>query len=168
MSLLIGSVVDADKWLVESKLLEWPRSSDASWRGSRDGLLLECDSLDCYVFAEDDGGDPAVWRGGRALAQGVALKRLGGIFRLMFLIGLDQVLQGRWLPRLVNTSWLGVSSVPKIALTAGALFHQRRQKTCILGSCGNGSLQLFNHLYDPYVMLLVCVPTLYCYVYEYN
>jgi hypothetical protein len=60
MSLFIESVVDADKWLVEYKLLEWPRSSDASWRGSRDGLLLECGNLDSYVFAEDDEGDPAV------------------------------------------------------------------------------------------------------------
>jgi hypothetical protein len=37
---------------------------------------------------------------------------------------------------------------------------------CVLDSCGDGSLQRYNRLYPSYFLLLVCVPTLYCYVYK--
>jgi hypothetical protein len=51
MPLLVGGVADAGERLVESKLLEWLRSSAASRRGGRDGLLLECGGLGWCVFA---------------------------------------------------------------------------------------------------------------------
>jgi hypothetical protein len=52
-------------------------------------LFLECGDLDCCVFAEDGGGSGH--RKGRvALASGLALKRLGGLLRPMFLIRLIQ------------------------------------------------------------------------------
>jgi hypothetical protein len=51
MSLLIGGVVDASKRLMESKLLEWLRFANVlSWRGGREGLLLECGGLDCWCL----------------------------------------------------------------------------------------------------------------------
>jgi hypothetical protein len=37
----------------------------------------------------------------------------------------------------------------------------------VLDSCGDGSLWQYNRS-CPCVVLLVSVPTLYCYVYEYN
>jgi hypothetical protein len=78
---------------VESKLLEWLRSGAVSWRGDRDMLLLECGGLHCCLFAEDGGGSHRL-KGEVALAPGPALKRLGGLLRPMFLIGLDPVLRG--------------------------------------------------------------------------
>jgi hypothetical protein len=56
-----------------------------------------------------------------ALALDLALKRLGGLFRMMFLIGLDPVLWGWWILWLANVSWVGVSSEPKCGPTAGVL-----------------------------------------------
>jgi hypothetical protein len=51
MSLLVGGAVDASKRLIESKLLEWLRFANVlSWRGSGEGLLLECDGLDCWCL----------------------------------------------------------------------------------------------------------------------
>jgi hypothetical protein len=38
----------------------------------------------------------------------------------------------------------------------------------VLGSCDSGSLQQYNRSYRPFVVLLVCVPTLYYYVYKYK
>jgi hypothetical protein len=70
-----------------------------------DRLLLECGGLDCCLFAEDGGGSGRV-KGEVALALGSALKRYRGLLRLMFLIRIDPLLRGRWLPRLVNASWL--------------------------------------------------------------
>jgi hypothetical protein len=84
MPLLVGGVADAGERLVESKLLEWLRSSVASWCGDRDGLLLECGGLGCYVFAEDGGGSGRL-NGGVALALDPMLKRLRGLLRSMFL-----------------------------------------------------------------------------------
>jgi hypothetical protein len=49
-----------------------------SWRGYRDGLLLECCDLDCYMFVEDDGGSGHL-KGSVAQAPDPALKRLGGL-----------------------------------------------------------------------------------------
>jgi hypothetical protein len=168
MPLLAGGVADTGERLVESKLLEWLRSGAASWCGGRDGLLLECSVLDCCVFAED-GGRSGRLKGGVALAPDSALKRLGGLLRSMFLFGLDPVLRGWWLLRLVNASWLEVSSAPKSGPTDGALLLlRRRRRTCVLDSCGDGSLQQYNRLYPPCVVLLVCVPTLYCYIYKYK
>jgi hypothetical protein len=64
---------------------------------------------------------------------------------------------------------LEVSSAPKSGPTDGALLlFQRRRRTCVLDSCGDGSLQQYNRLYFSCVVLLVCVPTLYCYVYKYK
>jgi hypothetical protein len=37
----------------------------------------------------------------------------------------------------------------------------------VLVSCGDSRLQQYNQLYSPYVMLLVCVSTMYCDVYQY-
>jgi hypothetical protein len=161
MHLLAGGVADASERLMESKLLEWLWFGAASWRGVRDGLFLKCGDLDCYVFAED-GGESGRWKGRVTLASGPTLKRLGGLLRPMFLIRLDPVLQGWWLSRLVNAFWLEVSSVPKSGPTDG------RRRTCVLVSCGDGSLQQYNRSYPPCVVLLVCVPTVYCYVYEYK
>jgi hypothetical protein len=73
------------------------------------------------VFAEADGGSGRL-KGGVALAPGSALKRLGGLLRPMFLFGLDPVLWGWWLLRLVNASWLEVYSALKSGSTDGALF----------------------------------------------
>jgi hypothetical protein len=56
MPLLVGGVADAGERLVESKLLEWHRSSAVSWRGDRDNLLFECSGLDYCLFAKDGGG----------------------------------------------------------------------------------------------------------------
>jgi hypothetical protein len=58
MSILIGGVADTDKRLVESKLLEWLPSGTVSWRGGRDGLLLECMIL-TTTFLRKTMGDPA-------------------------------------------------------------------------------------------------------------
>jgi hypothetical protein len=107
MSLLVGGVADASERLVESKLLEWLRSDDVSSRGGRDGLLLEYGDLDSYVFVQDGGGSGRL-NGGMALALDLALKRLGELLRPIFLIGLDPVLRGWWLSRLVNACWLEV------------------------------------------------------------
>jgi hypothetical protein len=112
MPLLVGGVADVGERLVESKVLECPQSGAASWRGNRDGLLLECGGLDCCVFAEDGGGSGRLY-GGVALALGPALKRLRGLLWPMFLIGLDPVLRDWWLSWIVNASWLGVSSTSK-------------------------------------------------------
>jgi hypothetical protein len=95
-----------------------------SWRGGRYGLLLECGDLDCYVFLEDGGGSGRL-TGGVALASDPALKRLGGLLQLMFLIGLDPVLWGWWLSRFVNASRLEVSSALKSGPTTGALLLLR-------------------------------------------
>jgi hypothetical protein len=93
MYLLVGGVVDTGERLVESKLLKWLRSGVASWRGNRDGLLLEGGGLGYCMFAEDGGGSGRL-KGGVALAPDPALKRLGGLLRLMFLIRLDLILRG--------------------------------------------------------------------------
>jgi hypothetical protein len=137
ISLLAGCVADAGERLVESKLSVGLRFGAASWRGGKDGLLLECDGLDCGMFVEDGGGFGRL-KGGLALAPDLALKRLGGLLRLIFLIGLDPVLRDWWLLRLVNASWLGISSTRP---TTDALLLRRWWRTCVLGSCGGDSLQ---------------------------
>jgi hypothetical protein len=111
MPLLLKGVADASERLVESKM-EWLQSGAASWRVDIDVLLLECGGLDCCVFVENGGGSGRLY-GMAALALGPALKRLRGLLRLMFLIGLDPALQSWWLSRLINASWLGVSSMLK-------------------------------------------------------
>jgi hypothetical protein len=137
------------------------RSDAVSWHGGIYEFFLEGDDLDCCVIAEDDGGSGDV-----ALDRGPTLKRLGGLLRPMFLIGLDPVLRGWWLSRLANASCLEVSSSPKTGPTTGALlFLRRRRRTCVFCSCGDGSLQQYNRSYPSYVVLLVSVPTLYYYVY---
>jgi hypothetical protein len=119
------------------------------------------------MFAEDGGGFYRL-KGRVALAPNPALKRLGGLLRPMFLIGIDPVLRDWWLSRLVNASWLGVSSTSNSGPTTSALLLWRQRRMCVLDSCGDGSLQQYNHLYPPCFLLLVYVPTLYCYVYEYK
>jgi hypothetical protein len=126
MPLLVGGVANANERLVESKLLEWLQSSVVSWHGGRDGLLLECRDLDCYVFVEDGGGSGHL-KSGVALAPDPALKRLGGLLRPMFLIGLDLILRGWWLSRLINASRLEGSSMLKSGPTTGALLLLRRR-----------------------------------------
>jgi hypothetical protein len=74
-----------------------------SWHGDRDGLLLECGDLDCYVFAKDGGGFGRL-KGDMALAPGPGLKRLRGLLQPMFLIRQNLALRGWWLSRLVNAS----------------------------------------------------------------
>jgi hypothetical protein len=119
MSMFVGGVADANERLVESKLLEWLQFGVVSWHGGRDGLLLERDDLDSYMFVKDGGGSGRL-KGGVVLAPGPALKRLGGLLRPMFFIGLDPMLRGWWLSRLGNASWLEVSSAPKSGPTTGA------------------------------------------------
>jgi hypothetical protein len=68
MPLLARGVADADEKLVECKVLKWLRSGAALWRGDREGLLLECDNLDCCVFAEDGGGSGRL-KGGVAISS---------------------------------------------------------------------------------------------------
>jgi hypothetical protein len=135
MSLLeLGGVADANERLVESKLLEWLRSGVVSWHGVRDMLLLERGDLDCYRFVKDGEGSDRL-KGGVALAPGPALKRLEGLLRPMFFIGLDPVLRGWWLSRLVNVSWLEVSSALKSGPTTSALLLLRRlRRACVLDS----------------------------------
>jgi hypothetical protein len=106
--------------LVEFKLLEGLRFGAASWRGGKDGLLLECNGLDRGMFVEDGGGFIRL-NGGVTLAPDPALRRLRGLLRLIFLIGLDPVLRDWWLLQLVNASWLGVSSTLKCRPTTDAL-----------------------------------------------
>jgi hypothetical protein len=138
------------------------------YRDIQNDTILECSVLNCCVFVED-GGESGHLKGGVALTPDLALKRLGGLLRSMFLFELDPVLRGWWLLRLVNASWLEVSSAPKSGPTDGAvLLLRRRRKTCVFDSCGDGSLQQYNRLYPPCVVLLVCVPTMYCYVYKYK
>jgi hypothetical protein len=57
-----------------------------------------------------------------ALALGLALKRLEGLLRPMFLIGLNLVLRGWWLSRLVNASWHGISLTSKTGPTTDVFF----------------------------------------------
>jgi hypothetical protein len=105
---------------VEPKLLEWLRSDVALWRGGRDRLFLECGGLGCCIFAEDGGGSGRL-KGGVAMAPNQVLKKLGGLLRPMFLIGLDPALRGWWLSRLVYASWRGVFSAPICGPITGAL-----------------------------------------------
>jgi hypothetical protein len=166
MLLFVGGDAGAGERFVEPKLLEWLRSGVAPWRGGGDRLLVECSGLDYYVFAENGGGSCRI-KGGVALALDPVLKKLGGLLRPMFLIGLDPVLWDWWLSRLINASWLGVSSAPMSGPTAGAPLLRRRRRF-VLDSCGDGRLQQYNHLYSYYVMLLVFILTLYRDVYQYK
>jgi hypothetical protein len=137
-------------------------------RGGRDGLLLGCGDLDCYMFVDDGGGSGRL-TGGVALASDPALKRLGGLLRPMFLIGLDPFLRDWWLSRFVNASRLEISSALKSGPTTGApLLLRRRRRTCVLDSCGDGSLQQFNRRCLSCIVFLVSVSTLYCYICEYK
>jgi hypothetical protein len=156
MLMLIGGDVGAGERFVEPKLLEWRKGR----------LFLECGRLGCCMFAEDGGGSGSL-KGGVALAPDPVLKKLGGLLRQMFLIGLDPVLWGWWLSRLVNASWRGVSSAPICGPTTSAplLRHRRR---FVLDSCEDGRLQQYNRLYPLCFMLLVYVPTLYRDVYQYK
>jgi hypothetical protein len=168
MPLLVGGVADTSERLVESKMLEWLRSNVVSCRGGKDGLLLVCGDLDCYMFVEDGGGSGRLM-GGVALASDRALKRLGGLLRPMFLIGLDPFLRGWWLSRFVNASRLEVSSALKSGPTTGVLLLLRRRgRACVLDSCGDGSLQQFNRLCLSCIVLLVSISTMYCYICEYK
>jgi hypothetical protein len=167
MSLLAGGVADAGERLVESKLLEWFRSGVVPWCSDKDRLLLVCGDFDCRVFAKDGGGSVCL-KGKMALALDPVLKRLGGLLRSMFFIGLDPVLWGWWLSRLVNASWLGASSAPNSGPTSGALLLRQQRRICVLDSCGDGSLQQYDRLYPPCILLLVCVLNLYYYFYKYK
>jgi hypothetical protein len=140
MLLFIGGDAGAGERFVEPKLLQLLRFGIAPWHGGRDRMLLECGRLDCCVFVEDGGGSGHL-KGRVALAPDPALKTLGGLLRPMFLIGLDAVLPDWWLLRLVNASWLGVSSVPMSGATAGAPLLRRRRRF-VLDSCGDGKLPL--------------------------
>ena len=104
MFLLIGGVDGADERLMDSKLLEHLRSDVASWHGGRDGLHLKCGGVDYCRSAEDGAGSDRL-KGGVALVPDPAMKRKGGILRLMLFIGVDPTLQDWWLSRLVNASW---------------------------------------------------------------
>jgi hypothetical protein len=96
----------------------------------------------------EDGRGSGCLKGGVALAPSSVLKRFEGLLWLIFLIGLDPVLRGWWLSRLINVSWLEVSSAPKSGPTDGALLLlQRRRMTCVFGSYGDGSLQQYKCSY---------------------
>jgi hypothetical protein len=82
-------------------------------------LLLKCSGLDCSMYVEEGRGSNRL-KGGMALAPDLVLKKLRGLLRLMFLIGLDPSLWDGWLSRLVNVFWLGVSSAPMSGPTADA------------------------------------------------
>jgi hypothetical protein len=103
MFLLVEDDAGAGERFVEPKLLKWLRSDAASWCGGKDRLLLECGRLGCCMFAKDGGGSGRL-KGGVALAPDPVFKKLRGLLRPMFLTGLDPVLQGWWLLRLINTS----------------------------------------------------------------
>jgi hypothetical protein len=167
MLLLVGGDVGAGERFVEPKLLEWIRSAIVSWRGGRDRLLLKCGRLDWCVFAEDGGGYGRL-KSRMALTPDPVLKKfkkLGELLQAMFLTGPDLALRGWCLSRLA--SWLGVSLAPMTGLITGASLL-RRQRRFVLGSCGDDRLQQYNWLYLPYIMLLVCVPTLYHDIYQYK
>jgi hypothetical protein len=125
-----------------------------------------------------------------ALALDPVLKKIGGLLRpvfligldpalrdwwlsqlvnalSVFLIGLDPALRGWWLSRLVNAFWLGVSSVPISGPTVGAPLL-RRWQSFMLDSWGDGRLQQYNPLYTPCVIVYVYIPTLYRDVYQYK
>jgi hypothetical protein len=118
------------------------------------------------VFAEDGGGSGRL-KGRVALALDPVLKKLGGLLRPMFLIGLDLVLRDWWLSWLVNVSWLRVSSTPISGPTAGVPLLRRRRRF-MLDSYDDDRLQQYNQLYSPYVIVLVFIPTLYHDVYQYK
>jgi hypothetical protein len=152
MLLLVGGDTGAGERFVEPKLLEWFWFGVASGRGGRVGPLLECGRLDCCVFVEDSTRSGRL-KGRVALALDLVLNKFRGLLRPMFFIGLDPVLWGWWLSRLVNASWLGVSSTPMTGAIAGApLLHQQRR--FVFGSCGDGMLQQYNQLYHSCVMYL--------------
>jgi hypothetical protein len=95
------------------------------------------------------------------------MKKFIGLPWPMFLIRLDPVLRGWWLSGLINASWPGVSSSPMSGPIAGApLLRQRRR--IVLGSCGDGRLQLYNQFDSPCVMSPICIPTMYRDVYQYK
>jgi hypothetical protein len=143
---------------VESKLLEWLRSGAASWCGGRDGLLLECGDLDCCVFAEDGGGSDRI-KGRCGAGPGFSVEEVHRAPPDDVPFGLDPVLWGWWLLRLVNATWLEASAL-KSGLTDGVLLLlRRRRRTCVLGSCGR---------YPLCVVLLIRVPNMYGCVYKYK
>jgi hypothetical protein len=123
MFLLVGGVADVDERLVESKLLEWFRSSVVPWCSDRDRLLLVCGGFDCCMFAKD--GGRSGW-GRMALALDSVLKRLGGLLRPIFLTGLDPLSRGWWLSQLVNASRPRASSAPNNGPISDALFLRQR------------------------------------------
>ena len=63
------------------------------------------------MFVEDGGGSSRL-KGEVALDPDPTLKRLRGLLQLVFLIGLDLVLWGWWLLRLVKAFWRGVPPLP--------------------------------------------------------
>jgi hypothetical protein len=73
----------------------------------------------------EEGGGSGRLKGEVALAPDPVLKRLGGLLRPMFLIGMDPVLRGWWLLRLINALWLGVSSTSKSGPTTYVLLLQQ-------------------------------------------
>jgi hypothetical protein len=56
-------------------------------------LLLECGRLDSCMFVEKGGGFSRL-KGGVVLTPDPVLKKLGGLLRSMFLMGLDPALRG--------------------------------------------------------------------------
>jgi hypothetical protein len=101
MLLFVGGDAGAGKESVEPKMLEWLRSRVALWRGGMDVRLLECGGPNCCMFVKEGGGSGRQ-KGGVALAPNLVLKKLEGLLRPMFFIGLDPALRDWWLPRLVN------------------------------------------------------------------
>jgi hypothetical protein len=101
-----------------------------------------------------------------ALAPDPVLKMLGGLLRPMFLIGLDPALRGWWLSRLVNASWLGVSSAPTSGPTAGAPLLRRRRWRFVLGSCGLAVMVGCSSL-TGHILLVLCCLYVYRDVYQY-
>jgi hypothetical protein len=95
-----------------------------------------------------------------ALAPGAALKRLGGLLRPMFLIGLDRLTGlGWWLSRLVNALWLGVSSTER----------QRVDQLYVSFSDGDeGCVCLIVTMMTVYSSIIICILFSLCCLYIYQ
>jgi hypothetical protein len=94
-----------------------------------------------------------------ALALGSALKRLGGLLRPMFLSGVDPVSWDWWLLRLVNASWLEVSSALKV---------DRLMVLFFFSGDGEGLVCLVVAVMVVYNSLLVCILLMLCCLYAYQ
>jgi hypothetical protein len=103
-------------------------------------------------------------KGEVALALGSALKRYRGLLRLMFLIRIDPLLRGWWLPWLVNASWLGFFfQRSKNEPTTCVLLLRRWPMIRMLDSYDDDSLQQYTRLYSSYFFVAHMYTNNVCY-----